>query len=181
MANFEAAIGKLLKLEGGYVNHPLDPGGKTKYGITEETARSYGYKGEMKDLPLEFAKSVYKKGYWDSLSLDLVNSDSVAWNVFDCAVNCGVATSAKMLQRSLNVMNNRQKLWKDLVVDGKVGKKTIEALNTATLKSHNTEAIIKCFNVLRGYHYITICEKREENEVFSLGWVLHRLHVDVRE
>ncbi|OUJ77248.1 hypothetical protein BXA17_19190, partial [Acinetobacter baumannii] len=62
--NIEQYLDELIKREGGYVNNPADRGGATKFGITEAVARENGYKGNMKDLPLEFAKSIYKKQYW---------------------------------------------------------------------------------------------------------------------
>jgi lysozyme family protein len=173
MADFERAFTKTLALEGGYANDPDDAGGETMYGITEATARNYGYTGKMKDLPLSFAKEVYRKGYWRNL--DNINSQRLAEFVFDCGVNCGVGTAVKFLQRALNVLNNRGTLWPDLVVDGKIGPATINAANVATRKGYMEKALLKLYNVIRGYYYVTICEKREANEKFALGWILHRL------
>ncbi len=59
--NIEQYLEELIKREGGYVNNPADRGGATKYGITEAVARANGYKGNMKDLPLDVAKSIYRK------------------------------------------------------------------------------------------------------------------------
>ena len=70
MADFERAVEKTLKLEGGFVNDPDDPGGATKYGITEATARAHGYTGDMRELPLDVAREIYKKSYWDIARLD---------------------------------------------------------------------------------------------------------------
>lgn len=58
--NIEQYLEELIKREGGYVNNPADRGGATKYGITQAVARENGWNGNMKDLPLEFAKSIYK-------------------------------------------------------------------------------------------------------------------------
>ena len=58
--NIEQYLDELIKREGGYVNNPADRGGATKYGITEAVARANGFKGNMKDLPLEVAKAIYK-------------------------------------------------------------------------------------------------------------------------
>ena len=56
---FEIAFEKLLKHEGGYSDHAADPGGKTRYGVTEAVAREVGYKGDMRDLSLDLAKRIY--------------------------------------------------------------------------------------------------------------------------
>jgi len=78
LADFEKAVAKTLSLEGGYVNDPADPGGPTKYGITEATARAHGYIGDMRDLPLDLAKKIYKESYWDVARLDEVDSQLIA-------------------------------------------------------------------------------------------------------
>ncbi|PAM44525.1 hypothetical protein CEJ64_20235, partial [Acinetobacter baumannii] len=62
--NMEQYLDELLKREGGDVNNPADRGGATKYGITQAVARTSGFKGNMKDLPLEVAKAIYRKNYW---------------------------------------------------------------------------------------------------------------------
>lgn len=59
--NIEEYLEELIKHEGGYVNNPADRGGATKYGITEAVARANGFKGNMRDLPLDVAKAIYKK------------------------------------------------------------------------------------------------------------------------
>ena len=58
--NIEKYLDELIKREGGYVNNPADRGGATKYGITQAVARENGWNGNMKDLPLEFAKVFIK-------------------------------------------------------------------------------------------------------------------------
>lgn len=101
MSNFDRAFDLLLAHEGGYSDQKADPGGKTKFGITEAVARQYGYRGEMKDLPVEMAKAIYKGQYWDDLYDQL--PFMVAFNVFDGGVNSGVSRSVKWLQKSVGV------------------------------------------------------------------------------
>ena len=74
--NIEQYLEELIKREGGYVNNPADRGGATKYGITEAVARANGFKGNMKDLPLDVAKSIYRKNYWTAPRFDQVNTVS---------------------------------------------------------------------------------------------------------
>jgi lysozyme family protein len=66
MTNFDAAFIRIVALEGGYSDDPRDPGGKTKFGITEAVARQHGYIGAMQALPLDVAGEIYRSDYWDA-------------------------------------------------------------------------------------------------------------------
>lgn len=115
--NFAAAFEKLLGHEGGYVNHKDDRGGATRYGVTEAVAREVGYRGNMRELPLDLAQRIYKEKYWDAVQAEQLPAD-VRYIVFDGAVNSGVVQSAKWLQRACGVKD-----------DGVVGPQTIRAAN----------------------------------------------------
>lgn len=119
--NFDQAFDLLITHEGGFSNRPLsdDPGGATMYGVTEAVARSNGYMGEMKDLTLEFAKSVYRKSYWDKCRCDEL-PDNLRYAVFDAAVNSGPGQTIKWLQSTIGVK-----------VDGAIGPMTIASVNAA--------------------------------------------------
>jgi lysozyme family protein len=86
--NFDDCFDVLMGHEGGYVNHPKDPGGETMWGITARVARAYGYTGPMKDLPKSTAKEIAKKLYWDSLGCDDYPV-LIAWQLFDTVYNGG--------------------------------------------------------------------------------------------
>lgn len=60
MTNFDKAIERVVKHEGGYVNHPKDPGGETNWGITRNTATAVGYKGSMRNMTSEQAIAIYR-------------------------------------------------------------------------------------------------------------------------
>lgn len=117
--NFDAAFQHVLKAEGGYVNHPSDPGGATNMGITEAVARRVGYRGPMQDLPVELAKRIYREDYWNAVRADQL-PPAVRYAVFDAAVNSGVAQSVRWLQRALGVQD-----------DGVLGPITLSTANQA--------------------------------------------------
>lgn len=118
-SNFDACLAHILKWEGGYVDHPKDPGGATNHGITHKTlARFRGKpvsKADVKALTKKEAARIYRASYWNKVSGDELphGIDLVA---FDPAVNSGPSRGAKWLQSALGV-----------TVDGKIGVKTLSA------------------------------------------------------
>lgn len=172
-------IDDLIKREGGYVNDPKDPGGATKYGITESTARANGYKGAMVDLPLAMAQAIYKLQYWTQPRFDRVNtiSPAVAEELLDTGVNCGVPFTKPLLQRALNLLNNNGTLYPELDPDGIYGDKTINAL-AAYLKQRGKagEAVlVKVLNIFQGTRYIELCERNKSLEKYFYGWIDKRV------
>lgn len=110
---FDEAFVELLGHEGGYSNNPLDPGGETMWGITLKVARANGYLGPMKDMPVEVAKAIYRKLYWDTIKAEQLPL-AVRYAVFDAAVNSGPEQAIKWLQRAVGVQ-----------ADGKLGPITL--------------------------------------------------------
>ncbi|MGM7368633.1 glycoside hydrolase family 108 protein, partial [Acinetobacter baumannii] len=160
--NIEKYLDELIQREGGYVNNPADRGGATKYGITEAVARANGYKGNMKDLPLEVAKTIYKKQYWTAPRFDQVNaiSSAVAEELLDTGVNCGTGFAKPLLQRALNLLNNQGKAgFPDLEVDGVYGSETLGALKTYLSKrgKEGEKVLVRVLNIMQGQRYIEIC------------------------
>ena len=117
--NFDTAFERLIGHEGGYVDHPNDPGGATRYGVTEHVARAYGYTGHMKEFPLDLAKKIYRTTYWDAVRADDCPA-ALRFDLFDAAVNSGPAQAVKWIQRAVGVAD-----------DGKIGPKTLLALKMA--------------------------------------------------
>lgn len=119
--NFDQAFDLLITHEGGFAHRPFsdDPGGRTMYGVTERVAKEHGYIGRMEDLPLEFAKKVYRKSYWDACNCDQMQ-DSLRYPLFDAAVNSGSIQAIKWLQSSVGVKS-----------DGFIGPMTLHAVNMA--------------------------------------------------
>lgn len=178
-SKFYDFVEEVINLEGGYVNNPHDSGGATNYGITESTAREFGYKGDIRSLSKGRAKKIYKKLYWDKLYLDSVAKihEDLAFELFDTGVNAGVATAGVFLQRALNVLNDKEKYYKDLTTDGIIGPKTLSAL-TSYRKIRSVEGLrvlTKIIDCLQGARYVRLCEQHEKNEEFMYGWAKHRL------
>jgi len=70
---FERAFKKLILIEGGYVDHPYDNGGKTKYGITEKLKDALGYECDIAELTEEQAKEIYKSEFWNKVKGDEIS------------------------------------------------------------------------------------------------------------
>lgn len=160
---FDRAFHELIGIEGGYVNDPLDKGGETKYGISK---RAFPHV-DIKNLTLSHAKAIYKVNYWNRLSLDNIDDPSIKTELFDTAVNMGTGIASRMLQRALNLMNRNGRNFKDLVVDGAIGKKTVAAYQVADKK-----VLLKVLNGLQFMRYTQIVERDPTQERFFNGWML---------
>ena len=159
MDRFQKIFDYLLKVEGGYSDDKYDSGGKTKYGIIEVEARKYGYKGHMRDMPIEIARDIYDKKYYHGNRLNEVVNDKIALSICDWIVNSGT-WGAKKAQQALN------ELGYNLVVDGKIGNKTIEALNTV-----DPEKFLEKYHSLQRKFYHSIVANKANQKVFLKGWL----------
>ena len=109
--NFDQAFKLLIGHEGGYVNHPEDPGGETKFGISKRS-----YPGEdILGMTLARAKLIYKRDYWGPAGCDAV-APAAKFDLFDTAVNSGVRAAVEILQQAVGE-----------TVDGILGPKTLQA------------------------------------------------------
>lgn len=181
MSTADQIIEGVLGKEGGYVNNSADKGGPTRWGITQNTARAYGYKGDMKDLPRETAKEIYMKQYWLEPKFDKVAelSPSIAEELCDAGVNMGPRVACVFLQRWLTALNQRGKLYPDLKPDGVIGNITIAALRSylAVRGSAGVAVMLKGLNCSQGARYLELAEAREANEEFLFGWVQNRVNL----
>lgn len=174
----ERIIDGVIVVEGGYVNDPNDSGGETNFGITVEVARANGYTGSMFNMPREVAFNIYAARYWDKVKGDqLVElSELIAKEVVDTAINMGTGRAGKLLQRALNVLNNRGRLYPDLIVDGSIGSATLSALDQY-LGQRTEIVLLRALNCLQGAYYIELAEHREKDEAFVYGWLKNRVVV----
>lgn len=149
---FDKAFDRLMVNEGGYVNHPRDPGGETMYGVTKRVAVAHGYYGRMREMPKSFAKEVAKKSYWDAAHCDEFDP-LIAVQVFDAAYNHGPHNAIKFLQRAAGL--------KDKYVDGIVGSQTIGAVNKL-----NPNAVVLSFLA----HRLQFFTNLRTWNTFGKGW-----------
>jgi lysozyme family protein len=105
-ANYDASLARVLKHEGGYTNHPSDPGGPTNFGITIHDYRRYikanGTAADVRDMKLADAAKIYRARYWHALRCDELPA-GLDYAVFDYGVNSGTGRAAKVMQRLLGV------------------------------------------------------------------------------
>jgi lysozyme family protein len=164
MAKFEDFAGKLLRLEGGYVNHPLDKRGPTKYGVILTVWQEYGHDKDgdgdidaedIKKLSEEDARYIAKKIFWDFFLADLIVNESLAEFIVDWGYNSGRKTVAKIVQRLVNV-----------TIDGIVGPQTIRAINSA-----DQELLFNALKIERKVFLNNIIKRKPDQIVFYDGWM----------
>lgn len=177
-----AIIAALFALEGGYVNHPKDPGGETNYGITKSVAQENGYFGPMREMPKEYAWSIYYNEYIREPGYAPMESQSpaVLEELVDTAVNTGVSRSSRWFQQSLNSLSRGGKDYRMVAIDGKVGSSTIDAykaLSAKRGKRQSCEMVIKLMDAQQANHYMSLTKLSD----FTPGWIAHRIgNVDLK-
>lgn len=167
-------VASVIDREGGYVNHSSDRGGPTNFGITLAVARANGYYGDMRELPKSLAVRIYEARYWTSIRLDRIApiSATLAEYLFDFGVHSGPGRSAQELQRTLNVLNNRGRLFPDLRVDGAVGPATLNALSDyrKARGGAGVHVLAESINGVRIAFCRGLAERDERQEDFVYGW-----------
>jgi lysozyme family protein len=105
-SNWQKSFELMLKSEGGFVNHPSDPGGMTNLGVTKATWENWvgreSDEAEMRGLTPEKVEPLYKKKYWDAVRGDEL-PPGISYLCFDFAVNAGAGRSIKTLQTAVGV------------------------------------------------------------------------------
>ena len=111
--NYDFALNGLLKDEGGYTNHPSDPGGPTNFGITLADYKKYinknGTAEDVKNMTVLQAKSIYRKRYWDALDCDNLPS-GVDYAIFDYGVNSGVGRARKINAKFASITDSVKRI-----------------------------------------------------------------------
>lgn len=161
MSAFEHAFAFVTRpdIEGGYINDPHDPGGETKFGISK---RAYPHLN-IAALTLAQAQAIYHRDYWQSAGCEgLPNRLAIA--TFDSAVNQGVRSAKRLLQRAARVR-----------VDGKIGPITRAAIGAA-----NEDALLLDFLS----HRLRVYASTRNAQRYMRGWsrrvlALHALLLDL--
>lgn len=172
LITLEHEVGSLR--DGGFVNHPKDPGGATKYGVSLRLLRKLGYDidrdgdvdiDDVRALTKDGAAHVYWNVFWRSYyDPPMPNKPGlidvqVATKVFDTAVNMGHPRAHRILQRSANACGY------SLDVDGDLGKLTLAAVNDCAPRELLLEM---CFQQIN--EYATIIKSNNDLEEFRRGW-----------
>ena len=160
LSNFPASLKLVLKSEGGFVNHPNDPGGMTNLGVTRKVWREWVNRdvdeAEMRSLTPELVTPLYKARYWDSCKCDDLPR-GVDYAVFDSAVNMGPGRAAKLLQAALGV-----------TADGAIGRATIAAATAA-----DPAELLEAFSLGKEAFYQSL----PTFATFGKGWMNRVAHV----
>ena len=151
--NYDKCLKTILHHEGGYVNHPKDPGGETNLGVTKRVYQEHGGTKDMKDLLVEDVAPIYKKGYWDKMKCDDIPS-GLDLCLFDFGVNAGPGRAAKFLQSMIGT-----------TVDGGIGPNTLAKLEEYIRENGEHEAVNK-YQEMRQKYY----EQLSTFDTFGKGW-----------
>jgi lysozyme family protein len=152
--NFDLALKMILKSEGGFVNHPRDPGGMTNLGVTkkvwEEWVKHPVDEKAMRALTPELVSPMYKKKYWDAVKGDEL-PDGLDYLMFDFAINAGPGRAIKTMQKAIGT-----------TPDGAIGPKTMQSL-----KEMNPAQLIEKFSVEKESFYRSL----PTFQTFGKGWL----------
>jgi lysozyme family protein len=151
--NYQHCLEMILHHEGGYVNHPKDPGGETNLGVTKRVYEEWGGTKDMKDLTVEDVAPIYEKNYWGRVKGDELPS-GLDLCVFDFGVNAGTGRAAKYLQNLVGAG-----------ADGAIGPGTLGKV-AEYVEENGLEETIKAYQDARQGYY----EQLSTFETFGRGW-----------
>ena len=151
--NYDKCLELILHHEGGYVNHPKDPGGETNLGVTKRVYEEWGGTKDMVDLTVEDVAPIYEKNYWGRTKCDDLPS-GLDLCVFDFAVNAGPGRAAKYLQSMIGT-----------TVDGGIGPNTLRAVGNY-VEEVGLQSAIENYQASRQDYN----EQLSTFETFGRGW-----------
>ncbi len=188
MADFLKAYRITREHEGGYHNasgiNSADRGGETFKGVARKFHGTWAGWTEIDKLKREpsFPKNAennpvlnsmviafYKKNFWDVNKMDEIQNQAIANEIFDTGVNMGVKTAALFLQRTLNYLNRNQKSYKNINVDGIIGRITVGLVNG--LSANDQIDVFNTLNILQGQRYLEIMDRDPAQQDFFRGWL----------
>ena len=200
-----AVLFGVVNVEGGYVDHPSDPGGETNHGITVAVARANGYTGRMRDLTREQALEIYSSQYIERPRFDAILdrcetqdvtvtyvdgeeqpitissvNPSLGWELIDTGVNAGTGRAAKWFQESLNHFNLRGRLYPNIAEDGRIGPGTLAAFDRLSRRrgrAETCEVLRRAVDAKQAQHYMRLFGNDRKFEDFAWGWFRTRVGV----
>jgi len=147
---FRRCIEVILRHEGGYVNHPSDPGGETNMGI----AKKFYPELDIKNLTRDQAVAIYFRDYWTPMNLQVISNENLVLQIFDMGVNAGIRRAIAIIQRIVGVTS-----------DGIMGQITASVINT------RKDNLIELYKQERRKYYRALARRKPELEVFLRGWL----------
>ena len=155
---FNKCIRVILKNEGGYVNHPSDPGGETNFGI----AKRFFPDEDIKNLTVERAKELYYLRYWKPMNLEGIISEEIVLHIFDFGINAGRGRAIKKAQKLCGI-----------AADGICGPITIKSINNYPY------SFLEAYKEARREYYIRLAEMKPQLKVFLKGWLNRVNHTNL--
>ena len=157
--NYDHCLGLILHHEGGYVNHPKDPGGETNKGVTKRVYEKWCieqdlFQKEMKDLKISDVAPIYKNNYWDRIKADSL-PHGVDLCVFDFSVNAGTGRGAKYLQTIVGAVS-----------DGAIGPNTLRQVDEFVALRGEEDLVVAYSDARRRYY-----KKLKTFDTFGRGWL----------
>jgi lysozyme family protein len=147
---FNRCVQVILRNEGGYVNHPNDPGGETNMGI----AKKFYPNLDIKNLTKNQAIEIYFRDYWSKMNLIGIYDENLVLHIFDMGVNAGIKTAIKMIQRII-----------EAEADGWIGTETTGLVN-------NSDAdLVELYKQERKKYYFSLARRKPDLQVFLAGWL----------
>lgn len=178
MASFDLAIPKVLKHEGGFVDHKNDPGGATNFGISLRWLKAIGdWDGDgwldgdldrdgdvdihdIRRMTIDQATEFYRVHFWDVNGYDHFPNQALAAKTFDLTVNMGNRRSHMLLQRACRACGFR------IADDGVIGPVTLRTVGSA-----DEEALLAAFRSEAAGYYRGLVIAKKKFEVFIDGWL----------
>jgi lysozyme family protein len=174
MSTFEDAIPAILQHEGGYVNHPNDPGGATNFGVSLRFLADHPDMGDfdgdgdvdvedIRNMSVEQAAEIYRQLWWDKYGYGRIIDQTIATKVFDLSVNMGAKRAHILLQTALN-----NAFGLNLTVDGVLGPASIGVINSCTDDDEQTLITAYCDEAFGFYQ--RLIAKNPKFKAFEKGW-----------
>ncbi|HWV15512.1 MAG TPA: glycosyl hydrolase 108 family protein [Cellvibrio sp.] len=162
MASYNDAIVITLAREGGsrFTDIANDRGGATKYGISQAAYPTL----DIPNLTEQQARDIYKRDYWDRIRGDDIQSQIIAENIFDTAVNMGTRTASRLVQITLSITP----------ADGIIGSESLAVINQQDEKN-----FVAYFTLAKIARYAKICMDDRSQSKFLLGWINRALGGEV--